>query len=73
MNTLSSYVDSVLADVDAAKQTKLAEHTVVSELAVLPKSDLANQLLKLASVIRDQPTTPSYANLTQFMRGTGNG
>jgi len=33
MSTLSSYVDDVLADVDAAKQTKLAEHTIVSELA----------------------------------------
>ena len=36
MSTLSSYVDDVLADVAAAKQTKLAEHTVVSELATLP-------------------------------------
>ena len=73
MSTLSSFVDDVLADVDAAKQTKLAEHTVVSELAAQPTSDLANQLLKLASDIRSQPTTLSYADLTQFMRGTGNG
>jgi len=73
MSTLSSYVDDVLADVDAAKQTKLAEHTIVSELATLPTSDLANQLLKLASDIRSQSTTLSYADLTQFMRGTGNG
>lgn len=73
MSTLSSYVDDILADVDAAKQTKLAEHTIVSELATLPTSDLANQLLKLASDIRSQSTTLSYADLTQFMRGTGNG
>lgn len=73
MSTLSSYVDDVLADVAAAKQTKLAEHIVVSELATLPTSDLANQLLKLASDIRSQSTTLSYADLTQFMRGTGNG
>lgn len=73
MRKLSSFVDDVLADVEAAKQTKLAEHTVVSELAALPTSDLANQLLKLASDIRNQPTTLSYADLTQFMRGTGNG